>query len=97
MVKAKVKAEPKVEAAGVTQDEQENTVAEASAAPRIRAKGNWQKMSREDILRHSHAGNLIGHDHRTGEVILKDPTLTPPELSKEHLYTPGQAFKITEA
>lgn len=95
----KGKAEPKVELPeGAAQEEQENSVAEAvQQQGRVRFKGNWQKMSREMILRHSHAGNLIGHDHKTDEVILKDPKFNPPAISKEHLAKPGDAFKVVEA
>ena len=87
MVKAskpKKVLEPKVELpAGVVQDEQENTVAEAQAKPKTKYPGVWVKLSKADILDHSLAGNLIGHNPKTDEVILKDPDLVPPKVDQE--------------
>lgn len=76
-------AQPKVELqAGVSQDDaQENTVQDGQVQNE-RHPGPWVKLSKEMVLRHSMAGNLIGHDHKTNEVILVDPDLEPPVLDE---------------
>lgn len=75
---------------GISQDQdQENTVSESAATGRKRHPGPWvtlHKNAKENqklILRHSHAGNLIGHDNKTGEVILKDPDFAAPKTAQE--------------
>lgn len=37
-----------------------------------RAPGNWIKASKEELAKHEAAGNLIGHDPETGEILLKE-------------------------
>lgn len=87
----KKEPEPKVDLdAGMIQDEeQEDSVKEAATLGRKRHPGPWallHKNKKENlklILRHSHAGNLIGHDHKTGEVILVDPDFEAPKTAQE--------------
>lgn len=75
---------------GVDQDQdQQNTVQDEAAAGRVRHPGPWVKLHKDSkenqklILRHSHAGNLKGHDHKTGEVILVDPDFEAPKTAQE--------------
>lgn len=58
----------------IVPDVKENTVQEAQT-DRKRHPGPWVKMPHAKIEKHSIAGNVIGHDPRTGEVILLDPDL----------------------
>lgn len=83
--KSKVDLQP-----GIEQDqEQENSVQEATEIGRKRHPGPWTRLhknvkeNQKLILRHSHAGNLIGHDNKTGEVILKDPDFDAPKTAEE--------------
>ena len=75
---------------GVEQDaEQQNTVQDEAATDRKRHPGPWVKLHKDPkeavklVIRHSKAGNLIGHDNKTQEVILKDPDFVLPEESAE--------------
>ena len=75
---------------GIEQDQdQQNTVQDEAATGRKRHPGPWVRLHKDKkenqklILRHSHAGNLFGHDHKTGEVILADPDFKAPKTSQE--------------
>lgn len=80
------KAAPKVDVpAGVQQDEQENSVREEAETGRKRHPGPWVKLHADKkenaalVIRHGKAGNLVGHDPKTGEVILKDSKFVLPK------------------
>jgi len=77
MARPKEQAQPKVAIPdGVIQDEEQgNSVMDALQEERKRHPGPWVKMSPDEIMKHSLSGNLIGHDPKTGEVILKNPVL----------------------
>lgn len=86
-------AAPKVTLpAEVQQDEQADTVQEAAAGQvKKRHPGPWTKMSEEDIVKHSIAGNLIGHDPKTGEVILVDEADRKPFVDQSDIKAVGFA------
>lgn len=92
---------------GIVQDQdQENTVQEAVTVKRDRHPGPWTKLHKNPkenqklLLRHSHAGNLVGHDPATGEVILKDPDFDAPktaqEIEAEEIAAKGNKAGISE-
>ena len=88
---SKVTPKPKVDLnEGVQQDsEQENTVMAEAETKRKRHPGPWIKLHQDPkenqklVLRHSLAGNLRGHDNKTGEVILIDPDFVAPKTAHE--------------
>lgn len=89
-VKGKKAVEPKVDLGeGIEQDQdQENTVQDAQHIKR-RHQGPWVRLHKDKkeneklLIRHSKAGNLKGHDPKTGEVILNDDDFVLPEEQPE--------------
>lgn len=106
LVAPKAAIKPKVNLQeGIDQDkDQENTVQDQASLGRVRHGGPWVKLHKDVkenqklVLRHSHAGNLIGHDHKTGEVILKDSEFEAPktfqELADEEMIAKGPTTGI---
>lgn len=57
---------------GVVRDEQkENPMDLVNQTVRKRIKGNWKKVSKEEMARLEQAGILRGYDPETGEVLTK--------------------------